>query len=375
MTKIWIVSDLHADMPRNAWEWEKCNKVLQAKIDLIIVAGDIANDRELAYAWIVECYKRFGVTIVFVAGNHDYYNCIFHEVIPWWKARPLALSGHLIVLENEMFSFRDLDILGCSLWTDLNKGTRGAVDAAHQLSDYRFIRILDKDTNEIRKLRPLDTSLVSQQSYKWLMSQAELREKSRKVALDENALKLSFSSSSSQSSTVPLHEIPISDNLISKVTEINDNKVRSKSLTNGDELKVEIEVGEKPKEELKEELKKELKEDVGSRKLMMVTHHLPTYQSIDTKYQHYGYTNASFASHYDPVIKKLRLHTLVHGHSHSSKNYEYKWKDRAECNENKSEDLYESTMPAVLMSTTVICNPRGYAGENPEFDYNFVITI
>lgn len=82
-----------------------------------------------------------------------------------------------------------------------------------------------------------------------------------------------------------------------------------------------------------------------SGKTVVITHHLPSAQSVAERYKNI-LTSACFASHLDDLLGKSAL--WIHGHTHDSFDY-------------------------VLRSTRVVCNPRGYcriAGtqENKEFN-------
>lgn len=80
-----------------------------------------------------------------------------------------------------------------------------------------------------------------------------------------------------------------------------------------------------------------------------VSHHLPTAQSLDSKYRSSA-LNASFASNYDHLLEGKKL--WVHGHTHTSLDY-----------------IHEKT------GCRVVCNPKGYGDENPAFDPKKVVQI
>lgn len=85
--------------------------------------------------------------------------------------------------------------------------------------------------------------------------------------------------------------------------------------------------------------------------VVVITHHLPSYESIADKYKG-NLTNSAFASHLDHLIVKSKL--WIHGHTHSTIDYR-------------------------IGDTRVVCNPRGYfkygSFENPEFQENFTIKL
>jgi hypothetical protein len=91
--------------------------------------------------------------------------------------------------------------------------------------------------------------------------------------------------------------------------------------------------------------------DDSKEPVVVITHHLPSWQSVSPKYKGHP-TNAAFASHLDHLVIKTKV--WMHGHTHSTQNY-------------------------MIKDARVVCNPRGYmrstGPENPEFDDNFVMEI
>jgi predicted phosphodiesterase len=72
--KICVISDIHADV--HAWSWDELNDVTYC--DVLIVAGDISNNVWHVCHWLVEAKQRFA-RVIFVPGNHDFYNLGFHQ--------------------------------------------------------------------------------------------------------------------------------------------------------------------------------------------------------------------------------------------------------------------------------------------------------
>ena len=71
---------------------------------------------------------------------------------------------------------------------------------------------------------------------------------------------------------------------------------------------------------------------------VVVTHHLPASTSVAKRYVNDS-LNPAFASRLEDVIEKRRPELWIHGHTHVPCDYE-------------------------LIDTRVVCNPRGYPGEN-----------
>ena len=72
---------------------------------------------------------------------------------------------------------------------------------------------------------------------------------------------------------------------------------------------------------------------------IIVTHHMPTYQSVATKYIG-SPLNGGFVSDLNPLIEELKPKFWIHGHTHERMDY-----------------MFNET-------TAIICNPLGYPNEN-----------
>lgn len=96
---------------------------------------------------------------------------------------------------------------------------------------------------------------------------------------------------------------------------------------------------------LKESLSK-----IDTKKLVVVTHHAPSFKSIPLEYKQ-DILSASYASNLDDLVLDSKATLWIHGHIHSQLNYK-------------------------IGSTQVICNPRGYPDEqNHLFDPRLVLDI
>lgn len=86
-------------------------------------------------------------------------------------------------------------------------------------------------------------------------------------------------------------------------------------------------------------------------KTVVVTHHAPCELSVHPRYRSEGHLNASYASRLDYLFQD-NVPLWVHGHTHDSFDY-------------------------TVGSTRVVCNPRGYAPNavNPNFDGKLIIEV
>ena len=76
--------------------------------------------------------------------------------------------------------------------------------------------------------------------------------------------------------------------------------------------------------------------------VVVVTHHLPSFSCVDAKYADCTY-NAGFATNLDYLLEKHteKIRVWVHGHTHAA-------------------------VDKKIKGVRVVCNPRGYPGENTE---------
>lgn len=70
-----LVSDVHVDL--NQWDWSFFENA-DTDVNTLVVAGDISNDVFEVSRWLVEAKARFA-NVIWVAGNHDFYNLGFHQ--------------------------------------------------------------------------------------------------------------------------------------------------------------------------------------------------------------------------------------------------------------------------------------------------------
>lgn len=88
-------------------------------------------------------------------------------------------------------------------------------------------------------------------------------------------------------------------------------------------------------------------------RLVVVGHHAPSSQSVHSRYNGVNDYQVNFAYYSDLenfILDHPNIELFVHGHTHDSFSYE-------------------------IGSTKVLCNPRGYNGENPNFDEELIIEL
>jgi Icc-related predicted phosphoesterase len=87
-----------------------------------------------------------------------------------------------------------------------------------------------------------------------------------------------------------------------------------------------------------------------SQKNIIISHHAPSFKSIDKKYQTYGRINYGFYSDLDWLISEYseKIPFWVHGHTHTPVKYN-------------------------ILGSTILSNPKGYPSEQSAFNPPFKI--
>ena len=85
------------------------------------------------------------------------------------------------------------------------------------------------------------------------------------------------------------------------------------------------------------------------RKIVVVTHQAPSFESVPESYRQ-DVLSAAYASHLDNLVEQSEAVLWVHGHTHQGTVY-------------------------MIGKTRVVCNPHGYPGENKWFRSDLVIEI
>lgn len=257
--KLWVMSDLHVDA-YNRWIDLKAP---DDDVDLLIVAGDIANGLDTAAAWLMRQREVLpGLPkVVWVPGNHDYYKSfdVRSELHSIAKALRVAGVDVAVLGTGEVLIHHGVRIFGATLWTDFH--VAGSVPMAMHwadmvMPDYRNIWVGERD------LTPEDTLAWHQE---------------QRRALEE------------------------------VLSEPFDGPT------------------------------------------VVVTHHAPHRLSLFEPDRPTA-SDGSFASDLSDLILDSGPDLWVHGHVHNR--YDY-----------------------VVGKTRVLCNPRGYSDEYPEFDPKLVVTV
>ena len=99
------------------------------------------------------------------------------------------------------------------------------------------------------------------------------------------------------------------------------------------------------------ECNKNVQIDIKNKKIIVMTHHMPSFQLIDKKYKerYNSYLNYSYASNYDYAITQ-NITCWIYGHTHTPNNTN-------------------------INGVKMICNSIGYAFENTNINYGYIVDI
>lgn len=141
-------SDVHLEFGEQA--------LPQTDADIVIAAGDIG-----VFLQGVEWLKTLGKPVVYVAGNHEFYNGEYVQVLA--NLRKECAGTNIRFLERDEWFFRGVRFLGCTLWTNLFiDGEEKAVAIGKTLNDFHKIRFQEAAFNQNQ------FSQLHQESRSWL---------------------------------------------------------------------------------------------------------------------------------------------------------------------------------------------------------------
>jgi predicted phosphodiesterase len=114
--------------------------------------------------FLKRCSEQFK-HVIYIAGNHEFYHGKYPAGMDYIREE-LVKYPNIKFLENETLDIDGVSFIGCTLWTDLNKGDPTTIAVIGQaLNDYRQIR---RNDLSYRKFMPEDTLKLHKQSLKYI---------------------------------------------------------------------------------------------------------------------------------------------------------------------------------------------------------------
>jgi predicted phosphodiesterase len=102
--------------------------------------------------FLLNCSKEFPHTI-YVAGNHEFYHGKFYAALDYLRHETNRFDN-VYFLEDETKKIDDITFIGCTLWTDMNKGDPVTLyQVKNNMNDYHVIK---NDHCGFRRLLPED---------------------------------------------------------------------------------------------------------------------------------------------------------------------------------------------------------------------------
>lgn len=160
--RLHILSDLHLG----------CSSFTLPKVDadVLVLAGDIADDGTQAIFPMVQEFVAQGGRVVWVPGNHEFYGQRIGRAL--LKLSRGARRAGVDLLHNRSLIIGNVRFLGTPLWTDFEVEGRGFRDIAmltarDMVADYSCIM------NGPKTLAPQDTLRYHQRAVRFLRQQLE----------------------------------------------------------------------------------------------------------------------------------------------------------------------------------------------------------
>jgi len=108
--------------------------------------------------------------VVYIAGNHEFYHGKFVGSLQDLR-NECGKYPNVYFMENDMRTINDVTFIGCTLWTDMNKGDPLTLHAvSDMMNDYRIIR---HDELGYTKLRPAHTASRHRKSVEYIRTVIE----------------------------------------------------------------------------------------------------------------------------------------------------------------------------------------------------------
>jgi Icc-related predicted phosphoesterase len=177
--RLWIFSDLHLNFARMT------APIAIPDADVCVVAGDVCvKGPDRSVKWLIEHVSPF-MPVVFVAGNHEYYNTSLEGGLA--AGRTAAAGSNVHFLENNALEINGVHFAGCTFWTDFElMGHRqfAMYHAELVMSDYQEVRLTSRSG---RRMRASNTVRMHQESRTFIEGFLERHRCDRTVVVTHHA--------------------------------------------------------------------------------------------------------------------------------------------------------------------------------------------
>ncbi|QRM45762.1 metallophosphoesterase [Rhizobium sp. BG4] len=178
--KLWIFSDLHLEFG------SRFDVAPPSDADVAICAGDVLTKGVVpSLRWLGERLSR-KIPLVFVGGNHEYYNGSILEGIA--DARAISDYPNLHYLENGKVEIDGVLFVGGSLWSDFGlfgyRPENAMSYAAHGMNDYKKIKHSKKP---YAKFKPIHAYLKHVETRDYIAAELRARGGGKTVVVTHHA--------------------------------------------------------------------------------------------------------------------------------------------------------------------------------------------
>jgi len=171
--KLHILSDLHSEF--------EDYRYIATDADVVVLAGD-TNLKARGVTWALDTIRD--KPVVYIPGNHEYYGSAYPKLLNALKET--CEGTNIKLLENGIFTYENVNILGCTLWTDFKLFGDARIygyQCQQLMTDYKKIRVSPK----FSRLRSLDVSAIHRRSLNWLESELQTRTGQKNIVVTHHA--------------------------------------------------------------------------------------------------------------------------------------------------------------------------------------------
>ena len=174
---IWVMSDLHLEY--RDYKLDPAG-FCPPHASVLVLAGDVGNGVE-AVEWMNRQQERIGLPIIFVPGNHDFFDYDGTDMFELLEQMKAAANPCVHILYNERIEVSGVRFLGTTLWTDYRysdppgKSERELMLSTSLYPDYFTIHLGGE------KFTPEDSVRLHHEARDWLESELlGLRDRDKK---------------------------------------------------------------------------------------------------------------------------------------------------------------------------------------------------
>jgi len=113
--RIQVLSDIHAEFHTDFGEGFITQYLRPKGVDVLIIAGDIGVGDSLFYALELIAKHYVNASVLYVPGNHDFYNSNFPKMLNSLHILSSSIDN-LFVLDNKMKVINGVSFIGSTLW-------------------------------------------------------------------------------------------------------------------------------------------------------------------------------------------------------------------------------------------------------------------